>query len=385
MAEPTPLARSQAAFAEHFGGNGLSVRAPGRVNLIGEHTDYNDGFVLPCAIDFETAITGRTRTDGVVHVIAADYADAVDEFRLDEPIISHPGAQWANYVRGVVKHLQIREPSLGGADIAVAGNVPQGAGLSSSAALEVAVGHMFKALHHLSISPTDIAINGQQAENQFVGCNCGIMDQLISALGERDHALLIDCRSLATRAVPLPAGVAVMILNSNIRRGLVGSEYNTRRRQCETAAKHFGVAALRDIDLQTLVSASDGLDSLVMRRARHVVSENQRTLEAADALTAGDIQHMGELMAASHASMRDDFQITVPGIDQLVALVKGVIGTAGGVRMTGGGFGGCAVAIVPHGLVGAVREALNASYRSPEGELAAVYVCQAAQGAGVAV
>jgi galactokinase len=384
MTEPTPLARSRATFAEHFGQDALSVRAPGRVNLIGEHTDYNDGFVLPCAIDFETAITGRARTDAVVRVIAADYANAVDEFRLDMPIVAHPEAQWANYVRGVVKHLQMRDRSLGGADIVVAGNVPQGAGLSSSAALEVAVGQIFKSLHHLSISPTDIALNGQEAENQFVGCNCGIMDQLISALGERNHALLIDCRSLATRAVPMPEGAAVMILNSNIRRGLVGSEYNTRRRQCEAAAKHYGVSALRDVDMQTLISASGGLDPLVLRRARHVVSENQRTLEAADALTAGNLENMGELMAASHASMRDDFQITVPGIDHLVAVVKEVVGSAGGVRMTGGGFGGCAVALVPLDLVDAVRNAVNAHYRSPEGELAEVYVCKAAAGAGVA-
>jgi galactokinase len=227
-----------------------------------------------------------------------------------------------------------------------------------------------------------VALNGQQAENQFVGCNCGIMDQLISALGERNHALLIDCRSLMSRAVPLPDGMAVVILNSNIHRGLVGSEYNTRREQCEAAARHFGVKALRDVDLAALDAAAGALDPVVLRRARHIVTENQRTLDAAAALAAGDIRGMGVLMAASHASMRDDFQITVPSIDRLVDIAKDVVGTDGGVRMTGGGFGGCVLALVPNALVAAVSQAVASAYRSPEGELASIYVCQASLGAG---
>jgi galactokinase len=379
----TPVARSQATFAACFGGRGISVRAPGRVNLIGEHTDYNDGFVLPCAIDFEAAVTGRSRADATVRVVAADYSNATDVFCLDSPIKPRSDAHWANYVRGVIKHLQLRGLPIGGADIAIAGNVPQGAGLSSSAALEVAVGHIFKSLYQLEISSIDLAVNGQQAENQFVGCNCGIMDQLTSATGQRDHALLVDCRSLATRAVPLPTGVSLMILNSNVRRGLLGSEYNARREQCESVARYFGVTALRDVAMATLMAAEGRLDPLLFRRARHVISENLRTLKAAEALAAGERQCVGALMAASHASMRDDFEITVPAIDQLVDIVKSAIGSDGGVRMTGGGFGGCAVALLPRALVAAVYAAVETAYRSPNGERAAIYVCQAAQGASV--
>lgn len=378
----TPVERSQAAFAAHFGEGGLTVRAPGRVNLIGEHTDYNDGFVLPCAIDFETAVSCRARSDSIVRVIAADYEGASDEFDLAQPIESHPTAMWANYVRGVVKHLMLRGLRFGGADLVIAGNVPQGAGLSSSAALEVAVGQAFKTLYQLEVTAAELALNGQAAENQFVGCNCGIMDQLISALGEKGHALLIDCRSLATRSVSLPAGFSVVIINSNIRRGLVDSEYNTRRAQCEEAARHFGVKALRDVTMETLLAAEAELDPVVFRRARHVIGENQRTLDAAEALAVGDIRRVAELMAGSHAAMRDDFEITVPGIDQIVEIVKGVIGAEGGVRMTGGGFGGCIVALVPDAQVEAVKAAVERDYRSPEGKSASIYVCQAMAGAG---
>jgi galactokinase len=196
------------------------------------------------------------------------------------------------------------------------------------------------------------------------------------------HALLIDCRSLEVRPVPIPPGAAIMIFNSQVRRGLVDSEYNTRRRQCEQAAAHFGVAALRDLDLSTLRARGAELDPVVLRRARHVVTEIARVRSAAAALAAGDLARMGGLMEASHASMRDDFEITVPLIDQLVGIVKAAIGSAGGVRMTGGGFGGCVVALVPDGLVDAVRAAVERDYRGPAGKAAAVYVCRAVGGAG---
>ena len=361
----------------------LLVQAPGRVNLIGEHTDYNDGFVLPCAIDFHTLIAARPRADMLVRVVAADYGDAVDEFRLDAPITPRPDALWANYVRGVVKVLLERGLALRGADLAIAGNVPQGAGLSSSAALEVATGQVFKSLQgFVELSATQLALIGQQAENQFVGVNCGIMDQLISARGEAGHALLIDCRSLETRAVPLPPGVAVMIVHSRVKRGLVESEYNTRRAQCEAAARHYGVKALRDVDLAGLERGAAGLDAVTLRRARHIVTENQRTLDAAAALTRGDLVALGRLMADSHASMRDDFEITVPAIDQLVEIAAHSIGSVGGARMTGGGFGGCVVAVLPDGRVDASRAAIEANYRSPNGEAAKVWICRASAGAG---
>jgi galactokinase len=222
----------------------------------------------------------------------------------------------------------------------------------------------------------------QRAENRFVGCNCGIMDQLISARGETGHALLIDCRSLDAQPVSLPANLAVMIVHSRVQRGLVDSEYNARRAQCETAARHYGVKALRDINLETLQCGAAGLDPAVLKSARHVVTENQRTLDAAQALANGNLLELGVLMAQSHASMRDDFEITVPAIDQLVEIARETIGSEGGARMTGGGFGGCIVALMPETKVAEVRAAIAARYRSPNGESAIVYVTRAAAGAG---
>jgi len=375
--------KTQSLFAEKFGYPAThTFQAPGRVNLIGEHTDYNDGFVLPCAIDYQTVISAAPRTDRTVRVIAADYDNQSDEFSLDAPILAHDSQQWSNYVRGVVKHLLNRDKSFGGADLVISGNVPQGAGLSSSASLEVAVGTVFQQLYHLPLDGAQIALNGQEAENQFVGCNCGIMDQLISALGKKDHALLLDCRTLGTRAVSMPQGVAVIIINSNFKRTLVGSEYNTRREQCETGARFFQQPALRDVSLEQFNAVAAELDPLVAKRVRHVLTENQRTLEAADALEKGDLQRMGELMAASHASMRDDFEITVPQIDTLVEIVKETIGDKGGVRMTGGGFGGCIVALVPEALVSQVQDAVAAQYEAKTGIKETFYVCKASEGAG---
>ncbi|MCB8746318.1 galactokinase [Rhodoferax sp. U2-2l] len=359
------------------------VQAPGRVNLIGEHTDYNDGFVLPCAINFGTVIAASARTDTTVRVVAADYRGEVDVFRLDQDILPLAEGTWPNYVRGVVKYLQAHGLALQGADLALSGDVPQGAGLSSSASLEVAVAQAFKTLQGWDgLSPTDMALIAQRAENRFVGCNCGIMDQLVSARGEAGSALLIDCRSHDTRAVPLPPDVAVMIVHSRVRRGLVGSEYNIRRQQCEAAAQHYGVRALRDLSLARLEADAGDLDATVLRRARHIVTENQRTLDAAAVLAAGDLRQMGVLMAASHVSMRDDFEITHPAVDELVEILQTAIGESGGARMTGGGFGGCAVALLPMAHVAAVRRAVEKNYRSPTGEVGTVYVCQASAGAG---
>jgi galactokinase len=358
------------------------VQAPGRVNLIGEHTDYNDGFVLPCAIDVQTLVAAQSRDDAWVRVVAVDYGEMLDEFRLDRPIAPRADAPWANYVRGMVQQLLAHGLPLHGAELAIAGNVPQGAGLSSSASLEVAIGQTFKTLQGFDdLSATRIAQLAQRAENDFVGIRCGIMDQLISACGVVSHALLIDCRSLSTTPVPLPDDVTVLIVHSRVKRGLVDSEYNTRRQQCEAAAAHYGVKALRDIDTAQLQAQRGDLDEQVYRRARHIVTENQRTLDAAQALAAGDMRRMGELMAASHDSMRDDFEITVPPIDQLVQILQSVIGTAGGARMTGGGFGGCVVALLPEALIEPAKAAVAAQYRAPSGEEASVYVCHASAGA----
>ncbi|GCL66323.1 galactokinase [Pseudaquabacterium pictum] len=372
-----------AGFQARFGAAPTTLaQAPGRVNLIGEHTDYNDGFVLPCAIDFHTLVAARPRSDGQVRVLALDLDGAGDSFRSDATIVHSRTAPWANYVRGVVRGLQQAGLAPSGADIAITGNVPQGAGLSSSAALEVALLHAWQHLQGLNaLDATRIAQLAQRAENDFVGCRCGIMDQLISARGQAGHALLIDCRSLQARPVPLPAGVAVMIVHSRVQRGLVDSAYNERRAQCEAAARHFGVPALRDVSLDRLQADGAGLEALAWQRARHIVTENARTEAAAQALAAGDLVAMGRLMAESHASMRDDFAITVLAIDQLVTILQQAIGPVGGARMTGGGFGGCVVALLPQDRVDAAREAVARQYRAPGGEAAVVWVCQAQAGA----
>ncbi|MDL5166528.1 galactokinase [Proteus faecis] len=358
------------------------IQAPGRVNLIGEHTDYNDGFVLPCAINYQMVVAAAKRDDNTIRVIAVDYQNDVDEFSLDNTIEFLPNKMWANYVRGVIHFLQKDNYSFHGMDIAISGNVPQGAGLSSSAALEVAIGQTLKTLYQLPISQKEIALNGQKAENQFVGCNCGIMDQLISACGEENHALLIDCRSLETSAVTMPENMIVMIINTNKKRGLVDSEYNTRRQQCEEAARILNVTALRDATLEDLVAKKALMSEVVYRRARHVITENGRTLDAAEALRHGDLTTLSQLMMQSHHSMRDDFEITVKEVDSLVEIVKSVIGDRGGVRMTGGGFGGCVVALVTPDLVDKVVDSVKAQYEAKTGLKETIYVCSASQGAG---
>ncbi len=359
------------------------VQAPGRVNLIGEHTDYNDGFVLPCAINYQTVVAAAKRDDNIVRVVSVDYGNETDEFDITQEITFQENKMWANYIRGVVKCLIGRGFEFKGADISVSGNVPQGAGLSSSAALEVVIGQTFKELYDLNISQAEIALNGQQAENEFVGCNCGIMDQMVSAEGNENHAMLLDCRSLETTAVAMPEDMSVVIINSNKKRGLVDSEYNTRRQQCEEAARIFGAKALRDVSIAEFNAKAHELDEMVAKRARHVITENDRTEEAAKVLASGDMKRMAVLMAESHASMRDDFEITVKEVDALVDIVKNVIGTEGGVRMTGGGFGGCIVALVPPTLVNEVKAAVEELYESATGLKESIYVCQAKNGAGL--
>ncbi len=374
--------RVSASFMAHFSRVPEYVaRAPGRVNLIGEHTDYNDGFVLPCAIGPSTMVAVSKRDDDIVEVVAADFGNASDSFRLKTPLernLKHP---WADYVRGMISALQNAGHALSGAQMAIAGNLPKGAGLSSSASLEVAVGKAMLALTGTDIDHSRLAQIAQMAECDFVGTKCGIMDQLISAQGKAGHALLIDCRSLALTDAPVPDDVAIMIVHSGVTRGLVDGHYNERRRQCEEAAKAMGVPALRDADLDMLAAA--GLDATTAKRARHVISENQRTLDATDALAKSDLAALGELMAQSHASMRDDFEITVPPIDNLVALLQKAIGTKGGARMTGGGFGGACVAIMPTTHVEDVRAEIEAAYKTPDGQMPLIMIER--PGPGVAI
>ncbi|MCX8596260.1 MULTISPECIES: galactokinase [unclassified Gilliamella] len=370
------------AFEDQFGYKpDTIVQAPGRVNLIGEHTDYNDGFVLPCAINYETVISCHKRSDNLVRVIAVDYNNEQDQFLLNPSIEKHPNYQWANYVRGVIQYIVKYSEDIRGVDLAISGNVPQGAGLSSSASLEVAIGKMFQVLYDLPFDGKKIALIGQEAENKYVGCNCGIMDQLISALGQAQHALLIDCRSLEALPISIPKDLAVVIINSNIKRGLVDSEYNTRRKQCEAAAKALGVNALRDASLVDLLQIKSSLDPLVFKRAHHVITENERTLKAAYALANEDYPLLSKLMAESHNSMRDDFEITVPAIDYLVKIIQDVIGNEGGVRMTGGGFGGCVVALVPKNKVDEVKDVVNQNYHKKFNIKEDFYICQPSEGA----
>lgn len=369
-------------FRQSFGeAPELVARAPGRVNLIGEHTDYNDGFVLPCAISRQTMVAARRRGDRQVRIVAGDIGGATATFSLNGPILPDSTAPWSNYVRGVADGLIEAGFDLPGADLAIMGDMPQGAGLSSSAALENAAGLALAALAgRPDFDRTRLALIGQRAEHHFAGCQCGIMDQLVSARAVAGAALLIDCRSLECTAVPLPEGLAVMIVHSGIERGLVDGAYNLRRQQCEAAARHFEVAALRDL---AELPPPGQLDPLSYARARHVVGENARTLAAAAALRIGDLGQLGELMAQSHAAMRDDFQITLPAIDALVALLQDAIGGLGGARMTGGGFGGAVVALLPEAEVEKVRSAVLAGYRTPFGEPPLVMIEAPAGGASL--
>ncbi|MGQ9829228.1 MAG: galactokinase [Roseiflexus sp.] len=359
------------------------VRAPGRVNLIGEHTDYNDGFVFPVAIDRATCVAARPRTDRMVHVVAADLNDE-DLFSIDRIERSH--RSWHNYIRGVVLALRTAGHTLSGADLLIASDVPRGAGLSSSAALEVAVGYTFQVLNRLDISGKELALLAQGAENTFVGVQCGIMDQLIAVFGRTDHALLIDCRDLTYRAVPLPPSVAVVVCDSHIARTLAASAYNQRRQECEAAVRllqqwYPAIRALRDVSEAQLAMRQHKLPEPLYARARHVVGENRRALQGAAALEHGDVATFGRLMNESHASLRDDYQVSLPDIDYLVATAQSLAGCYGS-RLTGAGFGGCTVSLVERSNVEAFRRDLAQAYRDATGRTATIYVCRAGNGVG---
>ena len=387
MTETSPLReRVVAEFERRFGtAPDFIARAPGRVNLIGDHTDYNDGFVLPMAIDRAVWIALRSSEDGRVRVHSLDF-DQRAEFDPDGLPARPNGASaegWSEYIRGIAWALKGAGLPARGWEGVVAGDVPLGAGLSSSAALELATMVAFAATGPLEWQPSTMARLAQRAENGWVGVNCGIMDQLISAAGEAEHALLIDCRSLGTRPVPIPDGVAVVVLDTATRRGLVDSAYNERRRQCEAAAHFFGVAVLRDVDARTFAARSPELDETTRRRARHVVSENARTLAAADALSEGDLVRVGKLMNESHESLRSDFEVSRRELDVVVRLAT-ERSECYGARMTGAGFGGCAVALVKRDAVHDFARAIAADYERSVGLEPAVYVCQATAGASLA-
>ena len=374
--------RVKHGFSERFHGRAsVVVHAPGRVNLIGEHTDYNEGFVLPCALPCGTVIAARPRTDGRVCVVALDYQGAEDSFESTLPIPKREGGGWANYIRAVVYVLLEAGHSVQGADLVIGGDVPQGAGLSSSASLQVGLALVFSTLSNMNLSPVQIALLAQRAENEYVGCHCGVMDQMASALGQEGQAVLLDCRDLSTQLVTIPEGVALLIVNSNVRRGLVDSAYNDRRRECFEAAQIMGVSALRDASIEQLLASKKQMSDQVFRRAHHVITEDERTQAAVKALARGELSHLGELMRASHRSLRDDFEVTVPPVDYAFELLSNVIGQEGGVRMTGGGFGGCLVAILPEDQLTDAVKVVENQYQLKTGLHPSIYLGKASKGA----
>ncbi|WP_299489913.1 galactokinase [uncultured Shewanella sp.] len=356
------------------------THAPGRVNLLGDHTDYNDGFVLPVAINFGTYIAASRRNDKIIRVYAHDCAQETAEFSLDR-IQFNAQQMWVNYVAGTLQILAMQFPDVTGADLVVSGNVPQGAGLSSSASFEIAILKVFNALFDLGLDGVKAALLGQQAENEFVGCNCGIMDQLVSAMGEKDHAMLLDCRSLTFENVFIPKDLSLYIVNSNVKRGLVDSEYNQRRLQCEKVAHFFNREVLRDVSLVQLNTAKSQLEPVLYKRARHVITENIRTQAAFKALRDNNIVALSVLMKESHLSLRNDFEVTTKEMDGLVDIIDDVLGNTGAVRMTGGGFGGCVVALVPTHAVQMLTSVIGSRYSKMFGLVASIYVCKASVGA----
>jgi galactokinase len=372
--------RAVAAFRRLLGGEpALLVRAPGRVNLIGEHTDYNQGFVLPMAIDRAVWIALRPREKPQVTVHAADLGGTLD-FQLQQ--ITKGGPGWGEYVKGVAWCLTAAGHTLAGWEGVVAGDVPIGAGLSSSAALEVAAARAFAAVSGLAWDPLAMAHVTQRAENEWVGVPCGVMDQLASVAGIAGHALLIDCRTLELSPVPVPPGVVFVVLDTGTRRAVAASAYQERREQCQQAARFLGVASLREATLQDLAGASAGLSEILLRRARHVLSENERTLQAAQALRRGDAIEVGNLMDASHASMRDDFEISTPELDAIVSVSRRRTDCLG-ARLTGAGFGGCALALVRQPDLAVFVSGVRDDYRVMTGREASLYACAPAAGAEV--
>ena len=357
--------------------------APGRVNLIGEHTDYNEGFVLPAALDLGLVVLVAPRADGYVVAVSADEGPD-DCFDLASPVRLE-GTIWSNFVRGVVGALQEGYGGLGGFTLAVASTIPIGAGLSSSAAIEVGVAFALCETFGITIPRPDLALMCQRVENRFIGVNCGIMDQFVVANATGGHALFLDCRDLATRHVPLPADdVAIVVCDTTKARTLAGSKYNERRAECESAVavarrRHSGVTALRDVTPEMLDEIEPDVPEHVLRRARHIVSEDLRVLASVDALAEGDVATFGRLMNESHVSLRDDYEVSCPELDAMVEIAQSVDGVLGS-RMTGAGFGGCTVSLVRVDAVDALERAVAERFPAASGLTPAVYRSTASAG-----
>ncbi len=365
------------AFEQRFGERPSTIiRSPGRVNLIGEHTDYNDGFVLPLAIDRAVWLALRPREDGRVLAYSQEQPEPTD-FALRES--QHTNSGWAEYVKGMARMLLDAGYDLTGWEGVLTSDVPVGSGLSSSAALEMAVGRAFAAVSNFPFDGIKMARLGQQTENEWVGANTGIMDQMISANGRAGFALLIDCRDLTMAPIPLPQETAVLILDTMTRHSHTDSGYNERRESCERAAAFFGVSHLRDVSLAQFEARAAELDDITRRRARHVITENDRVLAAVQSMQAGDAATLGRLMNASHASLRDDFAVTNAQLDEIARLAQAQPGCFG-ARMTGGGFGGCAVALVEAEMAAEIATAVAAQYQSAASLIPHIYITTASSG-----
>lgn len=354
-----------------------TFRAPGRVNLIGEHTDYNGGFVMPAAIGFYTTVTAAPRADRTLTLVS-DHFPTRYEFSLDGDFPRQNA--WCDYPLGVAYALDRNGYVLQGADLSFTSDVPIGAGLSSSAALEVSTALALATLSGHNVPRQRLAELCQQAESDFVGMKCGIMDQFISIHGQEDHALLLDCRSLEYTPVPIPGNLRLIVANSKVKHELTGSAYNHRRRDCETAAAFFGKPTLRDVTTEAFAAGSAKLSQQVRMRARHVIAEIARTEQAARALTSGDYKTFGELMYASHESLRNDYEVSCPELDTLVEAARSIDGVYGS-RMTGAGFGGCTISLVEESAVSQFEALVPVRYQRSFSIQPDLYVCRPVAGA----
>lgn len=381
MKEVTEL---QQKFRDVYGCSARVYRAPGRVNLIGEHTDYNEGFVMPVAIDFYTRVALAPREDRRLLVYSDNFSKSVD-INLDE-VRPHPRRDWTDYVRGVAVMLEQGGHRLRGANVLVRGDVPMGAGLSSSAAIEVAAGYALLENSADTVNRVELAKLCQRAENEFVGARVGIMDQFIACCAHAGQALMLDCRSLEYRLLPLSPKVRLVICNTMVKHELAGGEYNRRRAECEAgvrclAGQSLQVHALRDVTLADLERHACDLPEVIYKRCRHVISENARVLEAAAALEAGNLAAFGQLMAASHRSLRDDYEVSCTELDLMVELATHVGGVFG-ARMTGAGFGGCTINLVKADKVEEFERTIRQGYEQAFGRAPEIYISSAGEGAG---
>jgi galactokinase len=372
------LQKHQAAF-----GSSASPRlfqAPGRVNLLGEHTDYSGGFCMPAALSFNTLVAASPRADGLLRLHSMEFAET-REFVLAGLSEDSNDGSWAAYGAGVAWSLMQGGVDLTGADLTLTGNVPLGAGLSSSASVEVATATALLGLTGVTMDGAKLALACQRAENRFVGAPCGIMDQYISANGRKGDALALDTRALTAELAPIPEAYRLVVANSMVKHSVGGGEYGTRRREVEEAARGAGVTLLRDATLAQLEAARGRMTEEAFLRGRHVITDSQRVLDGLAALRAEDVPAFGRLMLEAHASYRDDFAASCAECDLLVELAMGFGGCLGS-RLTGGGFGGCTVSLVAAEQASSFADALRAGYEERLGIVADVYLCETADGAG---